>query len=92
MRLGVLPGSNAASQAEIRKKNHYSDLPTTVIFEPVAIESLGGIGRSSLTFLQNLARKIRDTTGEVLAFKYLRQRLDLAIQRGNAGCILEAIS
>ena len=26
------------------------------------------------------------------ALKHLKQRLDLAVQRGNAGCILEALS
>ena len=91
-RLGVLPGANAASEAEVRKRNHYSDLPSTVIFEPVAMETLGGAGRSTAVFLKELARRITVLTGEKLAFKFLKQKLDLAIQRGNAGCILEATS
>ena len=40
LRMGVLPGANAASEAEVRKRNHYSDLPSTVIFKPVAMETL----------------------------------------------------
>ena len=92
LRMGVLPGANAASEAEIRKRNHYSDLPSTVIFEPVAMETLGGAGRSTAVFLKELARRITVLTGEKLAFKFLKQKLDLAIQRGNAGCILEATS
>ena len=88
----VLPGANAASEAEVRKKNHYSDLPSTVIFEPVAMETLGGAGRSTAVFLKEIARRITVLTGEKLAFKFLKQKLDIAIQCGNAGCILEATS
>ena len=90
LRMGVLPGANAASEAEVRKRNHYSDLPSTVSFEPVAMETLGGAGRSTAVLLKELARRITVLTGEKLAFKFLKQKLDLAIQRGNAGCILEA--
>ena len=91
LRLGILPGANAATEAEFRKRNHYADLPSTVIFEPIAMETLGGIGRTSLSFLKELAHRITENTGEKLAFKYLKQRLDLAVQKGNSGCILEAI-
>ena len=90
--MGVLPGANAASEAEVRKRNHYSVLPSTVIFEPVAMEKLGGAGRSTAVFLKELARRITVLTGQKLAFKFLKQKLDLAIQHGNAGCILEATS
>ena len=43
-------------------------------------------------FLEELARRITVLTGEKLAFKFLKQKLDLAIQRGISGCILEAFS
>ena len=75
-----------------RKRNHYSDLSSTVIFETVAMETLGGAGRSSSVFLKELARRITVLIGEKLAFIFLKQELDLAIQRGNAGCILEVTS
>ena len=52
--MGVLPGANAASEAEVRKRNHCSDLPSTVNFEPVAMETLGGAGRSTAVFLKDL--------------------------------------
>ena len=99
LRLGILPGANAASEAEVRKRNHYSDLPYSVIFEPVAMETrpwkhgnTEGGGRSTAVYLKELTRRITVLTGEKLAFKFLKQKLDLAIQRGNAGCILEATS
>ena len=79
LRIGVFPGAHAISEAEVRKRNHYSDLPSTVIFEPVAIETLGGAVRSTAVFLKELARCISILTGEKLAFKFLKQKLDLAI-------------
>ena len=66
----VLPGANAASEAQVRKRNDYSDLPSTVIFEPVAMETLGGAGRSTASFLKELARRITVLTGEKLAFQF----------------------
>ena len=73
-------------------RNNYWDLPSTVTFEPIAIETLGGIGRTSIEFIKDLAGKIKDATGEKLALKYPKQRLHLAVQRDNASCILEALS
>ena len=92
IRYGILPGANAATEAEYRKRSHYADLPSSVRFKPIAIETLGGIGRSSLAFLKEVALRIQEVTAEKLSFKYLKQRIDLTVQRGNAGCILEAIS
>ena len=45
-----------------------------------------------MEFIKDLAGSIKDTTGEKLALKHVKQRLDLAVQWGNAGCILEALS
>ena len=56
------------------------------------METQGGAGRSTAVFLEELTRQITVLTGEKLAFKFLKQKLDLAIQRGIAGCILEAFS
>ena len=92
LNLGIRPGSSAASEAEAQKKNYYSDLLSTVIFEPIATETLGGIERKPIKFTKDLAGKIKNATGEKPAHKHLKQRLDLAVQRGNAGCFLEAFS
>ena len=58
--LGIIPGSSAASEAEERKRNHYSDLPSAVTFEPIATETLGGIERTSIEFIKDLAGKMKD--------------------------------
>ena len=51
-RLANNEGSAIASEAENRKQSHYPDLQNHVIFEPVAIKCLGGIGDSSLKFIR----------------------------------------
>jgi hypothetical protein len=89
--LAMLPGPNAANEAEARKRRHYADLPSTVIFQPIGVENLGGIGSSGLAFLRSVAQRIETLTDEKQSFKFLKQRLDLTVQRGNAACIQEAI-
>ena len=88
---GALPGSIAASQGETRKCRFYSDLPTFVHFEPIAIDISGAIGRTSLTILQDLASRVDTVTGDLASFPKLKQRFSLAIQRGNAECMMEAL-
>ena len=87
---GALPGSTPASQAETGKR-FYSDLPTFVHFEPIAIDTSGAIGRTALTFLQDLASCVDTVTVDLAYFRKLKQRFSLAIQRGKAGCIMEPL-
>ena len=81
-----------ASEAEERKRRRYCEIPECYAFEPVAVETLGGIGDSSWAFLKDLARRIEAQTDEKRSFAFIRQRLGLAVQRGNAACVLQAIS
>ena len=41
-----------------------------------------------LTFLKELGTRIRTVTKERQSFEFLMQRFSVAIQRGNAACIL----
>lgn len=91
VRSGTQDGPSVANEAEQRKEDHYRGLPETVTFTPVAVETLGGIGSKSFTFLSELGKRIRRQTGEESSFLFLRQRLGLEVQRGNAECVLESI-
>ena len=51
-------GPAIANEAENLKGSHYADLPNHVIFKPVAMESLGGVGVSSLRFIREVSRRI----------------------------------
>ena len=50
----------------------------------VAIENLRGIGPISISLVPELGNRITDVSGSPLETSYLRQRLGIAQQRGNA--------
>jgi D-arabinose 1-dehydrogenase-like Zn-dependent alcohol dehydrogenase len=60
-------------------------------FQPIAIETLGGLGTSTVDFLKALGTEISHATGEKNAAIFLRQRLGIAVQTGNAAAILESL-
>ena len=89
---GRQEGSSLATAKEAIKRQHYNDIPSCYILEPVAIESLGGFGDSSWAFRRTLGQRIQEQPDEKRFFAWLRQRLSIAVQRGIAACILESVS
>ena len=81
------PGS-AATAAESDKRRKYSVISETFRFEPMAVETSGVIGPSSLKFLTELGSRIRERTGERRETQWLFQRISLAVVRGNAAAVL----
>ena len=75
---------SAAAKAEALKVTKYADISRTHIFIPLAFETLGAWGNQCREFVRDLGRRITGVTGEKLETLYLRQRLSIAIQRGNA--------
>ena len=87
VRSSLEPGA-AASQAEARKRQRYADISQRYIFEPVALETSGVYGPAAAAFIKELGRKISAQTGERRETAWLRQRLSIAIARGNAASVL----
>ena len=54
----------------------------------MAVESAGTFGQDATEFLQELGRRIAAATGDPRATEFLFQRLSVAVQRGNAACVL----
>ena len=81
------PGQ-VANDAEQRKKEKYSALSTQYKFVPIAIETLGPVGDEATAFFQDVGRRIIAMTREPRTMTFLWQRLSVAVQRGNAACIL----
>ena len=77
-----------AEKAERFKHNHYRKLKENYLFTPLAFESLGCMGPETKKFVNKLGSLIRAATGEKRSTDYLLQRISIAIQRGNAACIL----
>ena len=66
----------------------YESLTRNYIFQPVAVEHPGGLGTD---FLKQLCRNIIAETDDKRAGTFLRQRLSLAVQIGNAAIVRESI-
>jgi hypothetical protein len=84
------PGA-AARSAELAKRNKYKHLEPRYIFTPVAIETLGVYGEDAQKFITSIGERLKTATGDVRALAFLRQRISLAIQRGNAAAILGSL-
>ena len=86
--LSHLPGTAsraaATEKAETAKIAKYSALANTHIFIPVAFETLGSWGMHAAGLIDELGRRITMVTGDGREREYLRQRISVAIQRGNA--------
>ena len=85
------PGA-VANEAEAKKRIKYSCLAPTFHFVPVAVETLGAIGEEANEFLHELGRRIASVTGERRSTEFLLQRLSIAVQRGNASCVLGTVN
>jgi hypothetical protein len=77
-----------ATIAENRKRSKYAALCAAYYFVPVAIETLGALGEEAMVFLKDLGSRIANVSKEPRAPAFLMQRISVAIQRGNAACIL----
>jgi len=49
---------------------------------------MGLFGTEALALVKDIGRRIRMATGEPRSDSFLLQRISLAIQRGNAACVL----
>jgi hypothetical protein len=73
----------ASVQAAIRKEKKYGGLPTSYIFQPVAIETLGPLNPSASDFINEIGSRISSITGDRREAFFLFQRLSICIQRYN---------
>jgi len=73
-----------AELAAERKLIKYSNLPTNLIFQPIAVENLGAFSSSSPDFTSALGHKISSVSGEKRKTSFLFQCLSAALQRFNA--------
>ena len=84
----AIESGSAAALAESKKRAKYANLSVAHEFVPVAIETLGSWGQAGLAFVNEVGRRISAVTGDKRATSFLKQRLAMAIQRGNAAAVL----
>jgi len=84
------PGA-VAGKAERDKRTKYSCLLQRYMLMVFAIESTGVWGKEASDFITELGRRVEHVTGESRSAAFLRQRISLAVQRGNARMVLQCM-
>ena len=79
---------SAADQAEAAKTLKYMELEDRFHFAPIGLETFGPWGKSASKLLADISRRIAERTGEPRSGEFLRQRISIEIQRGNAVSVL----
>jgi hypothetical protein len=87
----VVGASSVANDAETRKSSKYSSLSALYQFTPIAIETLGAFGDEAMTFLRDLGKRIAAVSAEPRSLQFMLQRLSVAVQRGNAACVVGTV-
>ena len=83
LHLTTKEAGKAAEKAEKEKIQKYQELAHKYIVVPVAVETMGAWGNSSLKFVQ-----IKMAPGDQQATYKLLQNISLEVQRGNIASIL----
>uniref|UniRef100_A0A8D8XDW2 Uncharacterized protein n=1 Tax=Cacopsylla melanoneura TaxID=428564 RepID=A0A8D8XDW2_9HEMI len=79
----------AAEDASVRKRKKYEGLSAqNFIFNPLAFETLGPWAKDTKDVLGTIGDRLISCSGNPRASSYLRQRVAIAIQRGNAASML----
>src|SRR5437870_4996502 len=78
---------SAANSAERRKHSKYSSLPQQYWFSPLGFETLGCWGSDAYQLIRDIGRRMARATQEPRSLEFLRQRVAVEIQRGNAICL-----
>ena len=80
-----------ANDAEQRKRTKYFSLAARYHFVPIAIETLGSFGDEAMQFLRDVGRRVAAETGEPRSLQFLLQHVSVAVQRGNAACVIGTV-
>ena len=86
----AIEAGKAASKAENAKRSKYPDLVNRYRFEPIAIETSGVFGPTTRQIIQEIGKSISEKTGDKRETIWLKQRLNIAIQKGNALSIISS--
>ena len=78
---------------ESRKRTKYAELSSgNYAFVPIAMETLWAWGPCALELCADLGGRISRHIGDAWATAFLKQRLDMAIQRGNAAAVVGTLA
>jgi hypothetical protein len=78
----------AADARENIKARKYNCLGAQYEFVAFGVETLGPWGKGARELHKALGKRLREATGDPRAGSFLAQRIAIAIQRGNAACVM----
>ena len=87
-----LEAGSAAERAASLKIKKYEELARNHIFIPLACEVTGNWCSEAIDFLHELGDRISAVTGDRRESTFLFQRLSVALQKGNAACIIGTLN
>ena len=77
-----------ARRSEERKKALYTELESSHIFVPIAIETSGVLENEAMQFLKEIGHRIRSMIQEPQTFHYLCQQISVCVQKFNSVNVL----
>ena len=86
----ALADGSVADAAEVRKIAKYAKLGRHFIFQPIAVETSGAIGKSTIQFFLDFVRRLAVRFQDQGESDFLLQRVSFAILRGNASSISQS--
>lgn len=78
----------AAAKAASAKNKKYQQVKLQFEFVAIAVETLGVWSQDAKKFTTDLGKLLIESSGDPRASSFLRQKISLAIQRGNAASVL----
>lgn len=81
----------ASNRAAVNKRNHYRTVCNMYHFVAFAVDCLGGWSKEAQKFGLELGKRMSISTGEPKSLSFFRQRVSIAIQRGNSASVLGTI-
>ena len=81
----------AAETREVPKSSKYRELANDYCFVPIGVETFGSWGPEGLKLIKAIGQKVKEATGERRSTFFLSQSISIAIQRGNASCVLGTV-
>ena len=91
IRKTCVKAGGAAEDAESDKVKKYAHLDNQYDFYAIGFETLGSWGPSALDILSQIGNRIKAHTGDMRTMEFLRQRIGIEIQRGNAVSVLGTV-
>ena len=80
-----------AEDAESRKIGKYQKLLQNYEVIPICVETLGPREPNELKLIQEIGKKIQDTTNEPRSTSFLMQSISMAVQRGNSASVMGTV-